>query len=157
MATLVAAFMLAFVGLIKPIIPSVLVLWVGFLIYQFGFHNQHLSWVFYVSMALLTILILCADFLANKYFVNRFGGLKFGEYAKFNWCGYWMFCFTAIWNYYYTFYLVFIVELIQGYSFERAVKVSIGSIVAFLTSSIAQAIIMFIMIVWFFIDALLIN
>ncbi|WP_242437793.1 DUF456 family protein, partial [Staphylococcus aureus] len=49
------------------------------------------------------------------------------------------------------FILVFIVELIQGYSFERAVKVSIGSIVAFLTSSIAQAIIMFIMIVWFFI------
>ena len=84
---IIAAFMLAFVGLIKPIIPSVLVLWVGFLIYQFGFHNQHLSWVFYVSMTLLTILILCADFLANKYFVNR-----------------WMFCFTAIWNYYYTFY-----------------------------------------------------
>ncbi|MFZ8183534.1 DUF456 domain-containing protein, partial [Staphylococcus aureus] len=78
---IIAAFMLAFVGLIKPIIPSVLVLWVGFLIYQFGFHNQHLSWVFYVSMALLTILILCADFLANKYFVNRFGGSKFGEYA----------------------------------------------------------------------------
>ncbi|MFZ8166814.1 DUF456 domain-containing protein, partial [Staphylococcus aureus] len=44
---IIAAFMLAFVGLIKPIIPSVLVLWVGFLIYQFGFHNQHLSWVFY--------------------------------------------------------------------------------------------------------------
>lgn len=39
---IIAAFMLAFVGLIKPIIPSVLVLWVGFLIYQFGFHNQHL-------------------------------------------------------------------------------------------------------------------
>lgn len=78
---IIAAFMLAFVGLIKPIIPSVLVLWVGFIIYQFGFHNQHLSWVFYVSMALLTILILCADFLANKYFVNRFGGSKFGEYA----------------------------------------------------------------------------
>lgn len=101
---IISAFMLAFVGLIKPVIPSVLVLWVGFLIYQFGFHNQHLSWVFYVSMALLTILILCADFLANKYFVNRFGGSKFGEYLDFNWCCYWMFCFTAIWNYYYTFY-----------------------------------------------------
>lgn len=37
---IIAAFMLAFVGLIKPIIPSVLVLWVGFLIYQFGFHNS---------------------------------------------------------------------------------------------------------------------
>ncbi|WP_255964617.1 FAD-dependent oxidoreductase, partial [Staphylococcus aureus] len=38
----------------------------------------------------------------------------------------------------------------QGMTFERAVKVSIGSIVAFFTRSIAQAIIMFIMIVWFF-------
>ena len=37
---IIAAFMLAFVGLIKPIIPSVLVLWVGFLIYQFGFANN---------------------------------------------------------------------------------------------------------------------
>ncbi|WP_248525650.1 DUF456 domain-containing protein [Staphylococcus aureus] len=147
---IIAAFMLAFVGLIKPIIPSVLVLWVGFLIYQFGFHNQHLSWVFYVSMALLTILILCADFLANKYFVNRFGGSKIGVVIG-------CFVLPPFGIIIIPFILVFIVELIQGYSFERAVKVSIGSIVAFLTSSIAQAIIMFIMIVWFFIDALLIN
>ena len=34
------SFVLAFVGLIKPIIPSVLVLWVGFLIYQFGFSQD---------------------------------------------------------------------------------------------------------------------
>ncbi|RUQ56130.1 DUF456 family protein, partial [Staphylococcus aureus] len=55
------------------------------------------------------------------------------------------------------FVLVFIVELLQGYSFEKAIKVSLGSIVAFLTSSVAQAIIMFIMIVWFFVDALWVN
>ncbi|HDG0903823.1 TPA: MFS transporter [Staphylococcus aureus] len=152
-----ASIMLAFVGLIKPIIPSVLVLWIGFLIYQFGFHNQHLSWVFYVSMALLTILILCADFLANKYFVNRFGGSKFGEYAALIGVVIGCFVLPPFGIIIIPFILVFIVELIQGYSFERAVKVSIGSIVAFLTSSIAQAIIMFIMIVWFFIDALLIN
>jgi len=136
---IIAAFMLAFVGLIKPIIPSVLVLWVGFLIYQFGFHNQHLSWVFYVSMALLTILILCADFLANKYFVNRFGGSKFGEYAALIGVVIGCFVFPPFGIIIIPFILVFIVELIQGYSFERAVKVSIGSIVAFLTSSIAQA------------------
>ncbi|WJC23241.1 DUF456 domain-containing protein [Staphylococcus aureus] len=139
---IIAAFMLAFVGLIKPIIPiipSVLVLWVGFLIYQFGFHNQHLSWVFYVSMALLTILILCADFLANKYFVNRFGGSKFGEYAALIGVVIGCFVLSPFGIIIIPFILVFIVELIQGYSFERAVKVSIGSIVAFLTSSIAQA------------------
>ncbi|PTH54216.1 DUF456 domain-containing protein, partial [Staphylococcus arlettae] len=71
---IIASFVLAFIGLIKPIIPSVLVLWVGFLIYQFGFHNGNLSWVFYVSMVLLTIFILLADFIMNQYFVNKFGG-----------------------------------------------------------------------------------
>ena len=66
------SFVLAFVGLIKPIIPSVLVLWVGFLIYQFGFSQDGLSWIFYVAMILFTVFILVSDFLMNKYFVNRF-------------------------------------------------------------------------------------
>ncbi len=96
-------------------------------------------------------------FLANKYFVNRFGGSKFGEYAALIGVVIGCFVLPPFGIIIIPFILVFIVELIQGYSFERAVKVSIGSIVAFLTSSIAQAIIMFIMIVWFFIDALLIN
>ncbi|MEJ7358479.1 DUF456 family protein, partial [Staphylococcus epidermidis] len=74
------AFILAFVGLVKPVIPSVLVLWVGFLIYQFGFHNGRLSWVFYIAMVIFTILIFLADFLMNKYFVGKYGGSKFGEY-----------------------------------------------------------------------------
>lgn len=73
---IIAAFVLAFIGLIKPVIPSVLVLWVGFLIYQFGFHNGNLSWVFYVSMILLTLFIIVADFIMNQYFVNKFGGSK---------------------------------------------------------------------------------
>lgn len=78
---IIASFILAFIGLIKPIIPSVLVLWIGFLIYQFGFDNHHLSWIFYVSMALFTIFIIIADFIMNKYFVSKFGGSKLSEYA----------------------------------------------------------------------------
>ena len=55
------SFVLAFVGLIKPIIPSVLVLWVGFLIYQFGFSQDGLSWIFYVAM-IVHLFILVSDF-----------------------------------------------------------------------------------------------
>ena len=36
---IIIAFALAFIGLIKPVIPSLLMLWIGFLIYQFGFHE----------------------------------------------------------------------------------------------------------------------
>lgn len=43
---ILAAFVLAFIGLIKPVIPAIPVLWVGFLIYQFGINGATLSWGF---------------------------------------------------------------------------------------------------------------
>ena len=145
---IIAAFVLAFIGLIKPIIPSVLVLWVGFLIYQFGFHNGNLSWVFYVSMILFTVFILVADFIMNKYFVNKFGGSKLSELVAL--VGVIVGCFVP-------FVAVLVVEMIQEPNLTKALKASFGSVVAFLASSVAQAIIMIIMVIWFFVDALLIN
>lgn len=50
------------------------------------------------------------------------------------------------------FIAVLIVELVQDFDFGKALKASIGSVVAFLASSVAQALIMFIMVIWFFID-----
>lgn len=154
---IIVAFILAFVGLIKPIIPSVLVLWIGFLIYQFGFHNGHLSWVFYVSMILFTAFILVADFLMNKYFVNKFGGSKMSEYAALVGVIIGCFVFPPFGIIIIPFVAVLIVEMIQEPNLAKALKASFGSVVAFLASSAAQAFIMFIMVVWFFIDALLIN
>ncbi|MEB8125139.1 DUF456 domain-containing protein [Staphylococcus succinus] len=154
---IIVAFILAFVGLIKPIIPSVLVLWIGFLIYQFGFHNGHLSWVFYISMILFTVFILVADFLMNKYFVNKFGGSKMSEYAALVGVIIGCFVFPPFGIIIIPFVAVLIVEMIQEPNLAKALKASFGSVVAFLASSAAQAFIMFIMVVWFFIDALLIN
>ncbi|MDT4050099.1 DUF456 family protein, partial [Staphylococcus arlettae] len=55
------------------------------------------------------------------------------------------------------FLAVLIVELIQEPNFKKALRASYGSIVAFLASSLAQALIMLLMVIWFFVDALLIN
>ncbi|MEW8964285.1 DUF456 domain-containing protein [Staphylococcus arlettae] len=154
---IIASFVLAFIGLIKPIIPSVLVLWVGFLIYQFGFHNGNLSWVFYVSLVLLTIFILLADFIMNQYFVNKFGGSKLSEYAAFIGVIIGCFVFPPFGILIIPFLAVLIVELIQEPNFKKALRASYGSIVAFLASSLAQALIMLLMVIWFFVDALLIN
>ncbi|SCS26391.1 DUF456 domain-containing protein [Staphylococcus caeli] len=154
---IIAAFVVAFIGLIKPIIPSVLVLWIGFLIYQFGFHNGQLSWVFYVSMILFTVFILVADFVMNKYFVNKFGGSKLSEYAALIGVIVGCFVFPPFGIIIVPFVAVLIVEMIQEPNLSKALKASMGSVMAFLASSIAQAIIMIIMVTWFFIDALLIN
>ena len=154
---IIAAFVLAFIGLIKPIIPSVLVLWVGFLIYQFGFHNGNLSWVFYVSMILFTVFILVADFIMNKYFVNKFGGSKLSELVALVGVIVGCFVFPPFGIIIVPFVAVLVVEMIQEPNLTKALKASFGSVVAFLASSVAQAIIMFIMVIWFFVDTLLIN
>ena len=114
------SFVLAFVGLIKPIIPSVLVLWVGFLIYQFGFSQDGLSWIFYVAMILFTVFIFKLILMINTNYTDH-------------------------------------TELVQDFDFGKALKASIGSVVAFLASSVAQALIMFIMVIWFFIDVFLVG
>ena len=154
---IIAAFVLAFIGLIKPIIPSVLVLWVGFLIYQFGFHNDNLSWVFYVSMILFTVFILVADFIMNKYFVNKFGGSKLSELVALVGVIVGCFVFPPFGIIIVPFVAVLVVEMIQEPNLTKALKASFGSVVAFLASSVAQAIIIIIMVIWFFVDALLIN
>ncbi|NWK84080.1 DUF456 domain-containing protein [Staphylococcus sp. GSSP0090] len=154
---IIAAFVLAFIGLIKPIIPSVLVLWVGFLIYQFGFHNGNLSWVFYVSMILFTVFILVADFIMNKYFVNKFGGSKLSELVALIGVIVGCFVFPPFGIIIVPFVAVLVVEMIQEPNLSKALKASFGSVVAFLASSVAQAVIMIIMVIWFFVDALLIN
>ena len=154
---IILAFILAFVGLIKPIIPSVLVLWVGFLIYQFGFSEQGLSWIFYVAMVLFTVFILVSDFLMNKYFVNRFGGSKLGEYAALVGVIIGCFVFPPFGIIIVPFLAVLIVELIQVFNFGKALKASLGSVMAFLASTVAQALIMIIMVIWFFIDVFLVK
>lgn len=154
---IIAAFVLAFIGLIKPIIPSVLVLWVGFLIYQFGFHNGNLSWVFYASMILFTVFILVADFIMNKYFVNKFGGSKLSELVALVGVIVGCFVFPPFGIIIVPFVAVLVVEMIQEPNLTKALKASFGSVVAFLASSVAQAIIMIIMVIWFFVDTLLIN
>ncbi|ARJ14656.1 MULTISPECIES: DUF456 domain-containing protein [Staphylococcus] len=153
---IIFAFILAFVGLIKPVIPSVLMLWVGFLIYQFAFNNGELSWIFYVSMIVLTVLMFISDFAMNKYFVNKYGGSKISEYVALIGVLVGCFVFPPFGIIIIPFVAVFAVELMQDFDVNKAFKASLGSIVAFLTSNIAKAIIMFIMIVWFFIDAFVI-
>lgn len=113
--------------------------------------------MFYVAVTIFTIFILIADFVMNKYFVSRFGGTKIGEYIALIGVIVGCFVFPPFGIIIVPFVAVFIVELIQGFDIVHAFKVSFGSVIAFLASSVAQGIIMFIMVVWFVVDIFLIN
>ena len=81
-------------------------------------------------MIIFTVLILIADFMMNKYFVARFGGSKLGEYRL---AGVILGCFVfpPFGIILVPLVAVFVVELLNGFDVKNALKVSLGSVVAF--------------------------
>ncbi|MGV3042912.1 DUF456 domain-containing protein [Staphylococcus rostri] len=153
---IILAFALGFISLIKPVIPGVLMLWIGFFIYQWGINSDTLSWWFWSAAIVWTLLIFVSDLLLSRYFVTRFGGSKKAEWAALIGVIVGAFVLPPFGIIIVPFIAVLIVELIQGIDVQSAMKASVGALAAILTSSVVQAIIMFVMIVWFLIDALLI-
>lgn len=150
-----ASFILGFVGLIFPVVPSIIMFWVGFLVFQFAVDGEALSWMFWVIMIVLTILVLFSDFIANSYFVKRFGGTKKGEYAAIAGVIIGMFVYPPIGIIVVPFILVLIVEGLGSKDMNQAFKASIGSLLAFLSSAIFNALVYVFMVIWFLFDALL--
>ncbi|KIX90664.1 membrane protein [Staphylococcus microti] len=151
---IICAFILGFISLVKPIIPGVLMLWIGFFIYQWGINNETLSWWFWGSAVLWTLLIFVSDLLLSRYFVTRFGGSKKGEWAALIGVIVGAFILPPFGIIIVPFITVLFVELLQGIAFQSAIKASIGALTAIFTSSVVQAVIMFVMVIWFFVDAL---
>lgn len=150
-----ASFILGFAGLVFPVVPSIIMFWVGFLVFQFAVDGEALSWMFWVIMIVLTILVLFSDFIANSYFVKRFGGTKKGEYAAIAGVIIGMFVYPPIGIIVVPFILVLIVEGLGSKDMNQAFKASIGSLLAFLSSAIFNALVYVFMVVWFLFDALL--
>jgi uncharacterized protein YqgC (DUF456 family) len=149
---IIAFFVLSFVGLIFPIIPSVIVLWGGFLIYQFLINPDELSLLFWISMVALTIFMFVIDFVANSHFVKKSGGSKMGERVAVIATIIGSFIFPPFGLIIVPFVAVFLVELSQRKEAKDALKVAVGTIIGFLSSTIAKIFIQLGMIGWFFVE-----
>lgn len=147
---IVLLFILSFVGLLMPIIPSSLVLWAGFLVYHFFIDSTELTLSFYLMMIFLTLILLISDLVTNKHFVNQFGGSKQGEYAGMLGLLIGAFILPPFGIIIVPFVLVFIVELTLEKTLKEAFYASIGSLIAFLSSLAIKVILQLLMIVIFF-------
>ncbi|RPF53286.1 DUF456 domain-containing protein [Aquisalibacillus elongatus] len=149
---ILAFFVLSFIGVIFPIVPSVLVLWLGFLTYHFFIDSSELGWVFYSVMVVFTVILIVADIIANSYFVKKFGGSKRGEQIAAVAVIVGSFIIPPFGILVVPFVAVFITEMIQKRTAEEALKASVGSFVGFLSGSVAKVVIQLIMVIWFFIQ-----
>ncbi|RDW17185.1 DUF456 domain-containing protein [Oceanobacillus arenosus] len=147
-------FILSFVGLIYPIIPGVLVLWVGFLLYQFFINSNELNLIFWIAMGVFTVGLFVADIIANSYFVKKYGGSKWGERGAAIAVIIGSFIIPPFGIIIVPFVVVFIIEMLQQRSLPEAFKASIGSLFGFLGGTVAKLVIQVIMIIWFFVVVL---
>lgn len=151
----ILAFLSAFVALVMPMIPGILMMWVGFFIYHFAINNNELSWFFWIAMATLTIITLVSDYIIGGHFVKKYGGSKAGELTAAIGILLGSFFFPPFGIIIIPFAAVYIVEILIHQDFKRALNASIGSLFGFLTSTVAKFMILIIMIVWFVLDIII--
>jgi|SRR5699024_9752239 len=142
----IVLFALSFIGLVFPIIPSSIALWLGFVIYHFFINQSGLTLTFWLMMTVLTAILIISDFIASRYFVNRFGGSKKGEYAAMVGLVFGVFILPPVGIIIVPFLTVMLVELAEQRSFKEAFYSSIGSLIGFLSGMAIKVIIQLLMV-----------
>ncbi|WP_339171964.1 DUF456 domain-containing protein [Solibacillus sp. FSL R5-0691] len=148
---IIALFIIAFIGLVYPIIPSVLFLLGGFIVYGLFYSFTDLPWWFWVIELLFVALLFVADTISNIIGVKKFGGSKAGMWGSTIGLliGPFVIPFAGIIAG--PFIGAIIGELIVTRSnLKQAIKVGVGSVVGFLTSVFTKGIIQAVMIIIFF-------
>jgi uncharacterized protein YqgC (DUF456 family) len=148
---IILLFILSFAGVIYPLIPSVLLLWCGFILYHFFLSEAGLSGVFWIVMIIFTLLLLFSDIIANSYFVSKFGGSATGERAAAVAVIIGSFIIPPFGILIVPFVTVVAVEMMQKRRPRQALKAAAGSLLGFLGSAISKIVIQLIMIIWFFV------
>ncbi|MFC4559960.1 DUF456 domain-containing protein [Virgibacillus kekensis] len=152
---IIALFILSFVGIVFPIIPSPLVIWIGYLLYHFVVNGEELTALFWIAMAILTVLLIVSDMIANSYFVKKYGGSKWGERGAAVAVIVGSFIIPPFGILIVPFVAVFAIEMIQRKTVQDALRASIGSLIGFLGGAVAKVLIQLLMIVWFFVVILI--
>lgn len=152
---IIGLFVLSFVGIIFPIIPSVLMIWGGFVLYHFYFETDELRMLFWISMGILTIIMFVSDFIANSYFVKKYGGSKSSEIVSTIGIIVGAFLLPPLGIIIFPFIMVIITEKVLRKTWKEASLIGVGSIIGFLSSSVAKGLIQLIMITWFTISVIL--
>ena len=146
----IVCFVIAFIGLVYPIIPSVLFIIGGFLFYGLIDTFDSMGWLFWSVQILFTIALFGADTIANLLGVKRFGGSAAGGWGSTIGLLVGPFVIPVAGILVGPFLGAVLAELfVSRVGIRRAIRSGIGSLIGFFTSTIVKALIMLVMIVMF--------
>lgn len=151
-AIIVAMFVIAFIGLIYPIIPSLVFIIAGFILYGLFFSFAPFNWIFWTIQIMFVLLLFSADYLANMIGVKKYGGSKAGIWGSTIGLLVGPFVIPIFGIIIGPFLGAFIAEIIvHRKSFVESLKIGVGSVIGFISSVITKAILQVIMITIFLI------
>ena len=146
----IVLFIIAFAGLVYPIIPSAVFLVGGFLLYGWIYTFDGMNLFFWIIQALFVILLFAADTLSNLVGVKKFGGSKAGMWGSTIGLLLGPFVIPVAGILVGPFLGAIIAELIVSRSsIKQAFKTGVGSLVGFLTSVVTKGFVMAVMIAVF--------
>jgi len=146
----IVLFIIAFAGLVYPIIPSAVFLVGGFLLYGWIYTFDGMNLFFWIIQVLFVILLFAADTLSNLVGVKKFGGSKAGMWGSTIGLLFGPFVIPVAGILLGPFLGAVIAELIVSRSsIKQAFKTGVGSLVGFLTSVVTKGFVMAVMIAVF--------
>lgn len=145
-------FVMSLVGVILPFLPDTLLLWIGLLLYRFTLSEGALPFSFWFGMILITILIISSDIITNIFFVRKYGGSKWSVIGAGLGVVIGSIIFGPIGLILGPLLTVFLITLIESEDSNKAIKIALGTIFAFFSSSFVKLVMQLIMIGWFFLS-----
>ena len=143
-------FMAGLLGTILPLLPGVVLIWLGMLFYGLLSGFKALTLEFYIIQAFIVVLVLFVDYIAQALGVKHFGGSK-GS-VLFAVVGFLagLLLLGPLGVLIGPFLLVLLWELTQKKALQRALHTALGTLLGFLGGLLAKLLIEVFMILWFF-------
>ncbi len=149
MALLVASILIMLVGIlgvIVPIVPGLVLTWLGVFIYAFFTDFAKISWEMLAILGGIVAFSFLVDFLANLWGVKRFGASSFGMlgaviggFVGILFGGF----FGLILG---PFIGAFVFEYLKNGSFEKSLEIGTGTFVGFLAGTFIKFILGIVML-----------
>ena len=147
-----AMFLIGFVGLIYPVIPSVLFIMAGFILYGVFYSFAPFNWFFWTIQSLFVVLLFIADYVSNIIGVKKYGGSKAGVWGSTIGLLVGPFVIPMFGIIIGPFLGAIVAELIvHRKDLVTAIKIGFGSVIGFVSSVLTKSIIQIIMIGYFLI------
>jgi len=144
-------FIIGMIGTVYPILPSVFAIYGAFFVYGFMISFEPFGWWFWIIQTLIVIILTVSDYVVSAMGVKKFGGSKASIWGSTIGLIIGPFVIPAFGLILGPFIGAVIGELINGASFERAVKAGVGSVLGFFASSAVKIVLQIIMIILFLI------